>query len=72
MAKSSWSDLAVGDFFAVPYDDKPEDFYIYQKIDNRAHPFNAVIINSGRLCVIAESGLPTFERVSVAFEIQKT
>ena len=73
MAKSKWVDLEVGDFFALKNQDtfyNTEPYSLYQKICDRAKPFNAVLINTGDLCCIYESSAQYFERVEVAFEIK--
>lgn len=49
-----------------------KDTILYQKLDHKARPFNAVIVNKGDVCVIADSDFNTYERVQVTFEIKPT
>jgi hypothetical protein len=71
MANVKWSDLQAGDFFTANID-LGEDILLYQKLDHKARPFNAVHINSGSVCVIAETDFNNYERVQVAFDIKPT
>ena len=71
MAKIKWRDLSVGDFFTTKsYDGK--EYPLYQKIDYKAAPYNAIYLNTGQVCCIAETDFNTYERVEVAFDIKPT
>lgn len=73
MAKSNWKDLSVGDFFATKsYDHNGSEYALYQKIDHKAYPYNAILLNNGKVCCIHETEFKSFERVEVAFEIKPT
>lgn len=72
MAKSNWKDLSVGDFFVTKSFDDRFEYSLYQKIDHRTHPYNAILLNNGRVCCIHETEFKSFERVEVAFEIKPT
>lgn len=71
MAKSNWKDLSIGDFFVTKsYEGK--QYSLYQKIDHKPKPYNAVLVNSGQVCCINETDARIFERVEVAFEVKPT
>jgi hypothetical protein len=69
MANAKWSELQTGDFFTANIN-MGRDIILYQKLDRKARPFNAVHVNTGDVCVIAENDFNTYERVQVAFEIK--
>jgi hypothetical protein len=69
MAKVKWKDLVTGEFFTANIN-MGQDILLYQKLDHKARPFNAVHINSGTVCVIAETDTNTYERVQVTFDIK--
>jgi hypothetical protein len=72
MVKSNWKDLGVGDFFTTKSYDGLSEYYLYQKIDHRSLPYNAILLNTGQVCCIHETEFKFFERVNVAFEIKPT
>lgn len=69
MAKSKWNDISVGDFFTTKSTINDE-YPLYQKIERQSYPYNAVLLNSGEVCCLAETEI--FERVEVAFDINPT
>jgi hypothetical protein len=71
MANAKWSELQVGDFFTANIN-MGQDIILYQKLDHRARPFNAVHIQTGNVSCISETDFNTYERVQVAFEIKPT
>ena len=71
MATVKWSELQAGDFFTANIN-MGEDTVLYQKLEHKARPFNAVIVNKGEVCVIAETDFNNYERVQVAFDIKPT
>jgi hypothetical protein len=71
MANAKWSELQAGDFFTANIN-MGKDTTLYQKLDHKARPFNAVVVNKGDVCVIADSDFNTYERVQVTFEIKPT
>jgi hypothetical protein len=71
MAVTKWSQLHPGDFFTASLN-MGQDIILYQKLDHKARPFNAVHVNTGSVCVIAESDFNNYERVEVAFDIKPT
>ena len=71
MASAKWSELQAGDFFTANIN-MGKDIVLYQKLDHKAGPFNAVHVNTGDVCVIAETDFNNYERVEVAFEIKPT
>jgi hypothetical protein len=71
MANAKWNDLQVGDFFTANIN-MGQDTVLYQKLDHKARPFNAVLVNTGNVCVIADTDFNNYERVQVAFEIKPT
>ena len=71
MATAKWSELQAGDFFTANIN-MGEDTVLYQKLEHKARPFNAVIVNKGEVCVIAETDFNNYERVQVAFDIKPT
>ena len=72
MAKSNWKDLNIGDFFTTRSYDEESEYYLFQKIDDKALPYNTILLNTGQLCCIHETEFKSFERVEVAFEIKPT
>jgi hypothetical protein len=70
MVKSNWTDLKVGDFFISKSYDGVSEYYLYQKIDQHSHPYNAILLNDGQVCCIAEDTTIPFERVEVTFNIK--
>jgi hypothetical protein len=72
MVKSNWGDLDVGDFFTTRSYDGVSEYYLYQKIDDKVLPYNAILLNTGEVCCINESNFKFFERVQVAFDINPT
>ena len=71
MATAKWRDLEAGDFFTANIN-MGQDIVLYQKLDHKARPFNAVHVNSGSVCVIADTDFNNYERVQVAFDIKPT
>jgi hypothetical protein len=71
MATAKWTDLVPGEFFTSSVNLK-ETIDLYQKLDHKARPFNAVLVNSGCVCIIADSDFNNYERVEVAFDIKPT
>lgn len=71
MANAKWRDLEAGDFFTANIK-MGQDIVLYQKLDHKARPFNAVNVNSGSVCVIADTDINNYERVQVAFDIKPT
>lgn len=69
MATAKWSELQAGDFFTATFN-MGQDIILYQKLDHKARPFNAVLVNSGNVCIIADTNFNNYERVQVAFEIK--
>jgi hypothetical protein len=72
MVKSNWNKLNVGDFFTTKSYDGVSEYALYQKIDHHAQPYNAVLLNTGQVCCIAETTTIPFERVEVTFDIKPT
>lgn len=71
MAKNNWNDLSVGDFFTTKSYDG-DDYALYQKIERHSYPYNAVHINTGKVCCIQESESNLFERVVATFNVKPT
>jgi hypothetical protein len=71
MANTKWNDLVPGEFFISSVNLK-ETIDLYQKLDHRARPYNAVLVNTGNVCIIADSDFNNYERVEVAFDIKPT
>ena len=71
MANVKWSELQAGDFFTANIN-IGQDTILYQKLEHKARPYNAVVVNKGEVCVIAETDFNNYERVKVAFDIQPT
>lgn len=63
-----WKDINQGDFFFIEFAD--EGSLLYQKIDEK-NGYNAVLLNSGKLCQIYTSpdSKQLFEKVTVTFNI---
>lgn len=72
MVKSNWKDLSVGDFFTTKCYDGGSEYYLYQKIDTKINPHNAILLNTGQVCCIHETEFNFFERVEVTFNIKPT
>jgi len=72
MASAKWSELQAGDFFTANINIEDLDTILFQKIDNKAHPYNAINLNKGQVCCIAETDFNNYERVEVAFDIKPT
>lgn len=70
MAKSKWRDIPVGDFFTAKFYNEDGEYPLYQKIGRHSYPYNAILLNTGEVCCVAETEL--FERVEVAFDINPT
>jgi hypothetical protein len=72
--KVKWHNLAVGDFFAYKnFSEEKDVFNLYQKITPKHESYNAVHLNTGRLCNIYEDNslaLSLFEKVDVEFAIK--
>jgi len=71
MATAKWSELQAGDFFTSNIN-MGKDVILYQKLEHKAQPYNAVVVNKGEVCVIAETDFNSYERVEVAFDIKPT
>ena len=71
MATAKWSELQAGDFFTSNIN-MGQDTVLYQKLEHKARPYNAVVVNKGEVCIIAETDFNNYERVEVAFDIKPT
>jgi hypothetical protein len=72
MVKSNWKDINIGDFFTAKSYDGVSEYYLFQKIDEKVSPYNAILLNTGEVCCINETDFKLFERVQVAFDIKPT
>jgi hypothetical protein len=70
MVKNNWTDLKIGDFFTTKSYDGVSEYCLYQKIDHYSYPYNAILLNNGQVCCIAENTTIPFERVEVTFNIK--
>jgi hypothetical protein len=71
MASAKWSELVPGEFFTANIN-MGQDIVLYQKLCYKARPFNAVHINTGNVCIIADTDINNYERVQVTFDIKPT
>lgn len=63
--------MSIGEFFTGGLNTE-EDTLLYQKIKEADDDYNAVLLNTGQLCIIAARTFTDFEKVEVTFNIKPT
>ena len=71
MALVNWNTLKDGDFFTANIN-MGQDTLLYQKIKENDKGYNAVLLNTGELCLLYTSNDTTFEKVEVTFSLKPT
>lgn len=71
MASVKWNKLNVGDFFTANIN-MGQDTLLYQKIEPSGVFYNAMLLNTGKLCNLYIGPDATFEKVEVTFSLKPT